>query len=279
MSSSEQTKLEALTHALSQAWSHRPQAVVTLGSGLGQTLNLLNLSNTLQLPYSSLPHVPQPSVEGHTGSLTLGITPQGLPIAVMQGRFHFYEGHDWPEVVRLLRACHLAGAHTALITNAAGCLHPEWQLGQFMLIRDQLNLTGHHPLRGENLAFLGPRFYDMSQAFCPQLAEAVAYEAQQQGWPLYQGVYAGVMGPSYETPAEIRALATLGADAVGMSTVAEVLAARHMGMGVLGLSCLTNLAAGLAATNLNHAEVTACGANPHTQTQLAAYLNAALATL
>jgi inosine/guanosine/xanthosine phosphorylase family protein len=158
-------------------------------------------------------------------------------------------------------------------------MHTEWALGQFMLITDQLNLTGHHPLRGENLDFLGPRFYDMSQAFCPQLGKAVQHKAQQQGWPLYQGVYAGVMGPSYETPAEIRAFATLGADAVGMSTVAEVLAARHMGMRILGLSCLTNLAAGLDDTSLNHAEVTACGANPHTQTQLAAYLTAALATL
>lgn len=279
MSLSQQAQIEALATTLTEAWPHRPQAVVILGSGLGQTLTLLNLSATCQLPYANLPHVPQPSVEGHAGILTFGITPQGLPIAVMQGRFHFYEGHDWPDVVRLLRACRLAGAHTALITNAAGCMHTEWALGQFMLITDQLNLTGHHPLRGENLDFLGPRFYDMSQAFCPQLGKAVQHKAQQQGWPLYQGVYAGVMGPSYETPAEIRAFATLGADAVGMSTVAEVLAARHMGMRILGLSCLTNLAAGLDDTSLNHAEVTACGANPHTQTQLAAYLTAALATL
>jgi purine-nucleoside phosphorylase len=261
--------------------AHEPdgvEVVITLGSGLSQVADHLALSHQRVIPYASLPHLPTPTVEGHCGELILGQSVDGLRVAVMRGRSHFYEGHDWPDVLMLLRGLAMTGVRGLIVTNAAGSLRPEWPLGGWMRLTDQLNFTGHHPLRGPNPDFLGPRFFDMSQAFCPHWGEAVYGRALAQGVALQQGVYAGVMGPSYETPAEVRALARLGADAVGMSTVAEVLAARHMGMKVLGFSCLTNLAAGLGNTPLNHAEVTTTGALPKTQDHLLTLLHEALAT-
>ncbi len=234
-----------------------PRVGVVLGSGLGAFAE--RVGARLVLPYRTIPHFPVSGVAGHAGELVLG-TLDGVPCAVMSGRVHYYEGYDMQQVTFPMRVLAALGIETVLVTNAAGSVNPSYEPGSFMVISDHLNLTGANPLRGPNDERLGPRFPDMSSAY-PAAARRALHEAGRAvGLTLYEGVYAGLAGPSYETPAEIRMLQRLGADAVGMSTVAEVIAAVHGGVTVAGLSVITNQAAGLGRTALSHDEVKQMGA-------------------
>jgi purine-nucleoside phosphorylase len=229
-----------------------PQVALVLGSGLGSLAD--QFADRHALPYASIPGMAETGVVGHKGQLVMG-TLEGVPVIAMQGRLHPYEGHSLETVVLGVRLMLRLGASVLIVSNAAGGLDPTLAPGTLLIIEDHLNLTGQNCLVGPNPSELGPRFPDMSQVYDRELI-AVAHEvAKSQGGKLAQGVYAGVLGPSYETAAEVRMLRLLGVSAVGMSTVQEVIAARHMGARVLGLSCITNLASGLSPTPLTHAEV------------------------
>lgn len=230
---------------------------VVLGSGLGELPEALLSKNTgcLSVPYSDIPGFQSVAVDGHKGQLLL-LKLLGKWTAFLQGRFHYYEGHSMEQVVFPVRVLKILGATTLMLTNAAGGINPDFSAGDLMLISDHLNLMGDNPLRGKNDALLGARFPDMSEAYTPTLRKKMHQFAAQHKIDLKEGVYAGMSGPCYETPAEVRMLKALGADAVGMSTVPEVIAARHMGMNVLGLSCITNAAAGVKeGAILSHNEV------------------------
>lgn len=235
----------------------RPAIGLILGSGLGGFAD--TLENAVAVDYSEIPHFSASTVVGHAGRMVAGMC-EGVSCVALQGRVHPYEGHDAATVAYPARTLLSLGARTLIITNAAGGLHAEWDPGTLMLIRDHLNLTGDNPLRGMNDDRLGPRFPDMTAAYDPALRDAARQVATRLDIPVQEGVYAGLGGPSYETPAEIRMLAGLGADAVGMSTVFEVIAARHMGGRVLGISCITNKAAGISSEPLSHDEVTTTAA-------------------
>jgi purine-nucleoside phosphorylase len=229
-----------------------PRLALVLGSGLGALADAF--ADARFVPYSEIPGMAEPGVPGHPGRLVLGRL-EGVPAVAMQGRLHPYEGHALETVVLGVRLMLRLGAGVLIVSNAAGGLDPTLRPGSLLVIEDHLNLSGRNCLVGPNVAELGPRFPDMSRAYDRDLI-ALAHEvARERGWPLAQGVYAGVLGPSYETPAEVRMLRVLGASAVGMSTIQEVIAARHMGARVLGISCVTNLAAGLTDEPLAHAEV------------------------
>lgn len=225
---------------------------MVLGSGLGDYAD--SLENATVIPYSDIPHMPVSRVSGHAGNLVAG-TKAGRRIVAMQGRAHLYEGRSPHEVAFGVRLMAALGARTLVITNAAGGISPAFVPGDLMAISDQLNLTGTSSLIGPNDERLGDRFVDMTAAFDPELIDTARKVASSLGFELQRGVYAGLLGPAYETPAEVRMLRALGADAVGMSTVLEVLAARHLGLRVLGISCISNLAAGLAGGPLSHDEV------------------------
>jgi purine-nucleoside phosphorylase len=229
-----------------------PRVGLVLGSGLGAFAD--TLTDLAKVPYAEIPHFPQSRVVGHSGNLCLG-TVRGVPVVCMQGRVHPYEGHPLAAVVHGVRTMAKLGVSAVLVTNAAGGLDPTWTPGDLMLVTDHLNLTAMSPLVGVNDERLGARFPDMTQAYDPGLRAALRKVAQGAGIPIREGVYAGLLGPTYETPAEIRMLRTLGAHAVGMSTVHEVIALRHMRVRVGALSCITNLAAGILDRELNHAEV------------------------
>ncbi len=229
-----------------------PRIGVVLGSGLGAFADTLD--ELVKVPYAELPHLPASGVVGHAGNLCFGRV-RGVPVVCMQGRVHLYEGHSVAHVVHGARAMARLGVSAVLITNAAGGVDPSWSAGDLMLMTDHLNLTAQNPLMGPNDDALGPRFPDMTRAYDPGLADALRAVAKQANILLREGVYAGLLGPTYETPAEVRMLRTLGAQAVGMSTVLETIALRHMGVRVGGLSCITNLAAGITQATLNHAEV------------------------
>jgi purine-nucleoside phosphorylase len=231
-----------------------PEVALVLGSGLGGAIDALSQAQVID--YAEVPHMPRPAVEGHAGRFVAGQL-GGRSVVAMQGRVHLYEGQTAAQVVWGVRTMLLLGARTLIVSNAAGGIGRDLQPGDLMLIDDHLNLTGDNPLRGPNEPALGPRFPDMSTAYDPNLRGLAQRVAAGFGMRLPHGVYAGLLGPNYETPAEIRMLRTLGADAVGMSTVLEVIAAQHMGARVLGISCITNLAAGLSDHALNHAEVEA----------------------
>lgn len=231
-----------------------PTVGLVLGSGLGAVVDAMKVARTI--PYGEVPGFPQSTVEGHEGELVLGEL-AGAPVACMRGRVHLYEGYAPQEVVFPTRVLVRLGASSLIVTNAAGAVNPDWNEREIMLITDHLNLTGQNPLLGPNDEALGPRFPDMSDAYDLEYREVAREVAEEQGLQLREGVYAGLLGPSYETPAEVRMLGVLGADAVGMSTVLEVVAARHMGARVLGLSCISNKAAGLADAPLSHDEVKA----------------------
>lgn len=247
--------------AYAVAWIHgrtdlRPRAAVILGSGLGRFAD--GLENAAVIPYSEIPEFPVSEVAGHAGRMVIGelVSPSGrVPVAAMQGRVHGYEGWSADEVAFGVRVLARAGAESLWITNAAGGVSPDLQPGDLVRITDHLNLTGLNPLTGGNDESLGPRFPDMTGAYDPGLGALLDEEATRLGIALGHGVYAGVAGPSYETPAEVRMLRTLGADLVGMSTVHEVIAARHMGLRVAAMSLVANRAAGLAGAPLSHAEV------------------------
>jgi purine-nucleoside phosphorylase len=238
-----------------------PDVVLVLGSGLGPYAS--TLVNTTEIPYAEIPHMPTVSISGHAGKLIMGELPDCLPntrspiIAALSGRSHLYEGYTAQEVVFPIRLLLSLGARLVVLTNAAGAIAPTLRPGDLVLITDHLNLQGQSPLSGPNDPDLGPRFPDMTDVYDRELRSLAHVSAENAGFHLREGVYAALMGPAYETPAEIRMLRTLGADVVGMSTVPEALAARHMGARVLGLSCVTNLAAGLSPTRLSHAEVEA----------------------
>lgn len=226
---------------------------VILGSGLGDYAEALE--DAVKLPYSEIPGFPRSTVAGHAGMWCCG-TLHGKRVVMMQGRFHYYEGYGMKDVTLPVRVMQKIGVKTLIVTNAAGGVNLGYHPGELMVIGDMFSMTAQNPLIGPNLDVFGPRFPDMSCAFDKEL-RALAHEcANEQGFALREGVYAQMTGPTYETPAEIRMLRTLGADAVGMSTVPEVIVARHGGMRVLGISCITNMAAGILDQPLNHAEVT-----------------------
>lgn len=225
---------------------------MVLGSGLGDYANAFEDAHAI--PYGKIPHMPLSSVSGHAGNLVAG-NKAGKRIVAMQGRTHLYEGRSAADVAFGVRLMAVLGAKALIVTNAAGGIAPELEAGDLMAITDQLNLTGTSSLVGPNVDRQGPRFLDMTTAFDPDLIETADEVASALGFGLKRGVYAGLLGPAYETPAEVRMLRTLGADAVGMSTVLEVLAARHMGLRVLGISCISNLAAGISKEPLSHQEV------------------------
>ncbi len=250
-----------------------PEVAMVLGSGLGRYADTLEDARTI--PYSQIPHMPLAGVSGHAGNLVVGRR-GGKRVAAMQGRTHLYEGHGANDVTFGVRLLAWLGAKTLIVTNAAGGIESRLRVGDLMAISDQMNLTGTSSLLGPNDEQLGPRFLDMTVAFDPRLIELATSVAADQGFELRRGVYAGLLGPAYETPAEIRMLRTLGADAVGMSTVLEVLAARHMGMRVLGISCISNLAAGVGEGPLSHADVekTAARVRPRFESLLSGVLGA-----
>lgn len=233
-----------------------PSVAVVLGSGLGALAERLH--DPVEVPYGDIPSFPRPGVKGHAGRLVVGrLGADGPRIAALAGRVHLYEGHAPARVVHPVRTLWRWGVRAVVFTNAAGGIRRDLAPGDLMLITDHINLTGKNPLEGPADLRLGPRFPDMSAAYEPALGDDLRAAAKAQGVPLREGVYAGLGGPSYETPAEIRMLAVLGGDAVGMSTVHEVIAARHLGLRVAGVSCITNLAAGLSAEPLDHTEVEA----------------------
>lgn len=229
-----------------------PRIALILGSGLGAFAE--TLTETTALSYDEIPHWPRSTVDGHAGQLVFG-RHSNLPLAVMQGRAHLYEGyHSW-EVVFPTRVLAMMGCGSLLVSNAAGAINADFAAGDLMLIRDHINLQGSNPCAGANLADLGQRFFDMTNAYDPGYRNLASGAASELGMVLREGIYAGMLGPSYETPAEIAMLRALGADAVGMSTVPEVIAANHAGMKVVGISCLTNMAAGILDQPLDHDEV------------------------
>jgi purine-nucleoside phosphorylase len=231
-----------------------PEVAIVLGSGLGDFAG--TLGNSVSLPYGDLPHWPQAKIIGHEGRLVIG-TVRGRTIAALSGRCHLYEGHDLGTVTFAIRVLGLLGVGTVILTNAAGGINTSFSQGALMVIDDHINLTGHNPLVGPNEDRFGPRFPDMTQVYSSRLRHVADEAGRHINLPLPHGVYVALLGPSYETPAEIRYLRTIGADAVGMSTVPEAIAARHMGVNVLGISCITNMAAGVLPQPLDHNEVMA----------------------
>jgi purine-nucleoside phosphorylase len=233
----------------------RPSIGVVLGSGLGAFADALE--DAVAVPFVEIPHFPASTVVGHGGALVVGRS-RGVPVAVMKGRVHFYEGYSLDQVVFPVRVLGRLGVRTLVVTNAAGAVNTAFAPGDLMVIEDHLNLLGN-PLLGPNEEALGPRFPDMSEPYDRGLRDVAEAACRAASIRCRRGVYAALTGPSYETPAEIRMFRTLGADAVGMSTVPEVIAARHMGMRVVGLSCLTNMAAGVTDRKLDHREVLETG--------------------
>jgi len=232
------------------------RVALVLGSGLGAFADALEDARAIS--YSEIPGFARPTVEGHAGRLVVGRA-AGTTVAAMQGRFHFYEGYTLEEVTFPIRVLGLLGAKSLVVTNAAGGLNNSYEQGALILISDHLNLMGTNPLLGKNDPRFGPRFPDMTEVYDREYQEATIAEAHAMGLELRRGVYAALTGPSYETPAEIRMLRLLGADAVGMSTVPEAIVARQMGLRVLGLSCITNMAAGVLDKPINHEEVIETG--------------------
>lgn len=256
MDASEASKLsEAATFVQRSTTGAAPRVGLVLGSGLGALGD--TLGELVRVPYASIPHHPTSTVAGHAGNLCLGEL-GGVRVACMQGRVHAYEGHPLSRVVFGVRLLAELGCGVVLLSNAAGGIAERLQAGSLMRIEDHLNLMGDNPLRGPSAR--GPRFPDLSQAYDRELGQLCELSARDAGVTLERGVYAGLLGPSYETPAEIRMLKTLGADAVGMSTVPEVIALRQMGVRVGAVSCITNLAAGRSPEPLSHAEVEATAA-------------------
>lgn len=232
--------------------SIQPRVGIILGSGLGSIAE--KVTDAVTLAYSEIPHFFPPTVAGHAGQLILGKM-AGIPVVLLQGRFHFYEGHTMTEVALPTRVIARLGIQSLLLTNAAGGVNTRYRAGDLMLIEDHINLMGDNPLMGPNLSEFGPRFPDLTEAYDKKLLEIMKKTAAELEIPVQTGVYAGLRGPTYETPAEVRMLRTLGADAVGMSTVPETVAANHLGVRVAGISCITNQAAGLSPHKLSHDEV------------------------
>ncbi|NUM35571.1 MAG: purine-nucleoside phosphorylase [Candidatus Brocadiae bacterium] len=247
-----QEKIAQSVSSIQQKYHNPISLGVILGSGLGTFAE--HLSNKTEIPYKDIAHFPLSTVQGHAGKLVLGEI-EGKTLAVMSGRFHFYEGYNMQQVVYPIRVLGKLGIKSLIVTNAAGGINKSFVPGDLMLIDDHINLLGTNPLIGPNLDDFGPRFPDMTTAYTPSLKEKALAAAQTNDLPLKRGVYIAITGPSYETPSEIKMMRILGADAVGMSTVPEVIVARQMGINVLGISCITNMAAGILNQPLSHVEV------------------------
>jgi purine-nucleoside phosphorylase len=229
-----------------------PAIGVVLGSGLAALGEAVETAT--RIPYAEIPHFPRPTAEGHKGELVIGQV-SGVRVAVMSGRVHFYEGYSDQQVVYPVRVLGRLGVKTIILTNAAGAVNKSFRTGEFMVLTDHLNLTGRNPLLGPNDPELGPRFPDMSEPYDRALGAKTIAAFRSVGAAVHEGVYVGLLGPSYETPAEISMFRQMGADAVGMSTVLETIAARHMGIKVVGISCLTNAASEFGQETFNHASV------------------------
>lgn len=234
----------------------QPEIALILGSGLGRMVE--DIEESVYIPYGEIPHFPVSTVEGHAGRLVFGRL-AGKNVVAMQGRFHYYEGYSLAEATFPVRVIRSLGIRLLIVTNAAGGINKSYSPGDLMLISDHINLLGGNPLVGPNSADLGERFPDMSEAYSKRLRLLARDIAKQEQIEIREGVYCAMLGPSYETPAEIRFLDRIGADAVGMSTVPEVIIANHGKMEVLGISCITNMAAGVKEEKLNHEEVIAAG--------------------
>jgi purine-nucleoside phosphorylase len=249
----------------------RPKIALVLGSGLGAFAD--ESTNAVHIPYEKIPDFPRSTAEGHAGRLVIGKA-GNIVVAAMQGRVHLYEGYSAAEVAFPMRVLSRLGIRAVILTNAAGGINIEFKQGALVAIRDHINLQGTNPLIGPNDVRFGPRFPDMTQAYWPAYREMAVTESKKLGLEMHEGIYAALAGPSYETPAEIRYLRTIGADLVGMSTVPEVIVARHMGIKVLGISCVTNMAAGILDRPLDHAEVIETG--ERVKSQFVALLRAVL---
>src|SRR5579862_1519821 len=250
------TRAESAAALILSRTSLRPRIGLVLGSGLGGFAD--ELSDATRIPYSDIPAFPRSTAIGHAGQMVIG-TSNGVPVAAMSGRVHLYEGYSPKEVAFPMRVFARMGIHALILTNAAGGINLEYKQGALVVIADHINLQGQNPLTGQNDDRFGPRFPDMTQAYAKPYREIALRAAQRLGKTVHQGVYAGLLGPSYETPAEIRYLRTIGADLVGMSTISEVIAAAHMGMRILAISCVTNMAAGITGEPISHEEVLATG--------------------
>ncbi|HEX5832264.1 MAG TPA: purine-nucleoside phosphorylase [Pyrinomonadaceae bacterium] len=233
-----------------------PRIAIVLGSGLGGFAD--DFDEAVGVPYEEIPGFARSTAQGHAGRLVIGKVDE-IPVVAMQGRVHYYEGYSLEQVTFPIRTFKLLGVKTLILTNASGGINVQLSQGALMVISDHLNLMGDNPLRGANDERFGPRFPDMSAVYAPELQEIVVEEAKAIGVEVRRGIYGALSGPSYETPSEIHLLRNLGADAVGMSTVPEAIVARHMGLEVLGISCITNMAAGITDEPINHEEVMATG--------------------
>jgi purine-nucleoside phosphorylase len=249
-------RAEHATRIIRSRISVEPRIAVVLGSGLGGFAD--DFDEAVAIPYEDIPGFVRSTAKGHAGRLVVGKV-DSVPVLAMQGRVHYYEGYSLEEVTFPVRTFGLVGIKTLILTNAAGGINVQLTQGALMVISDHLNLMGVNPLRGANDERFGPRFPDMSTVYSPELQELVIEEAKAINAEVRRGVYCALSGPSYETPAEIHLLRNLGADAVGMSTVPEAIVARHMGLEVLGISCITNMAAGISDEPINHEEVMATG--------------------
>lgn len=254
---------EAASFLRGQLGALRPHVGIVLGSGLGAVADAV--LDPVIVPYDKIPHFPQSTVEGHSGRIVAGML-GGAQVIIMQGRVHFYEGYSLKQITFPMRVLGSLGVKAVVLTNAAGGIAEGYKIGQLVIISDHINMMGWNPMVGPNdprFGFEKPnaglRFFDMSEAYSKRLRTIAKQAAEQEGMSLEEGVYLAVSGPSFETPAEIRAYRTLGATLVGMSTVPETIVARHMGMEVLGISCVTNLASGLSPTPLSHSEVFEAG--------------------
>jgi len=250
------TLAETAAQSVLQRTSFRPLIGLVLGSGLGTFAD--SLTNAVRIPFAEIPAFPRSTAIGHAGQLVIG-NAGAVPVAVMQGRVHLYEGYSVQQVAFPMRVFSRMGIRAVILTNAAGGINLNYQQGALVLICDHINLQGANPLTGPNDEGFGVRFPDMTHAYAKEYRATAQEEAGKLGMTLHEGVYAALLGPSYETPAEINYLRTIGADLVGMSTVAEVIAARHMGIKVLAISCVTNMAAGILDQPLSHHEVMETG--------------------
>ena len=248
---------EAARYVQAKAHSRAPRVAVVLGSGLGGVADAVE--DAIDIPYGEIPHFVTSTVEGHDGKLIIGSC-GGIDVVLMKGRLHFYEGYSMEDVTLPVRVFSIMGIQSLILTNAAGGTAPHLSPGSLMVITDHINMMGENPLRGPNDERFGPRFQDLTEVYTPAYVEAAHEAAREIGVVLHEGVYMALRGPSYETPAEIRMVRKLGADAVGMSTVPEATVARHCGIKVLAISCITNIAAGLSTGEINHNEVIEVGA-------------------
>lgn len=245
-------KLMTCVESVQKKIDFRPEVALILGSGLGDYADEIAISHTLD--YTEIAGFPTSTVEGHKGRFVFGYVKK-VPVVIMQGRVHFYEGYPMSDVVLPVRLMGMLGTRKLILTNAAGGINFDYRPGDFMLIKDHITTAVPNPLIGENLGKLGVRFPDMSEVYSARMRDVIKKAAEGLGIELREGVYVQLTGPSYETPAEIRMCRAWGADAVGMSTACEAMAARHMGMEVCGISCITNLAAGMSSGQLDHKEV------------------------